>query len=78
MSGAKPKKALTKQKTAEENNQTVDGNDNPPSENEGAETLRAVRALSKDISDLKTELRKEFSQFKEEFKEDIKTEVEKS
>lgn len=77
MSGAKPKKAFTKQKTAEESNQTVDGNDNPPSENEGAETLRAVRALSKDISDLKTELRKEFSQFKEEFKEDIKTEVEK-
>ncbi|KAL1265368.1 hypothetical protein QQF64_003395 [Cirrhinus molitorella] len=77
MSGAKAKKGLIKQKTTEESNQTVNDNDNSPSENEGAETLRAVRALSKDISDLKTELRKEFSQFKEEFREVIKTEVEK-
>lgn len=63
-SGAKPKKGSVKQKTVEECNEMVNDDNKPAPEKDGAETLRALRALSRDISDLKTELRKEFNQFK--------------
>lgn len=79
MNGAKPKKGNSKPKLSEEEKETRNDNDKLglPEKEHGAKTLRAVRALSRDISELKTDLRKEFSQFKEEFKKDMKTEVDK-